>query len=104
MRIKDVKPVSFVSQLQCDRCGAEAQHNVDDGFNNFQQIEFDGSWGSAIGDGTHVEVDLCHQCIKETLGPWLRLSPARWTRQPQFGVLGEPEDLPPQERRPLNDA
>lgn len=74
MRIKDVRPESFVSQLRCDRCGAEAQHNVGDGFNNFLQIGFDASWGSALGDGNRIDIDLCHTCLKETLGPWLRSS------------------------------
>jgi hypothetical protein len=25
-----------------------------------------------------VELDICHACLKETLGPWLRVSPAAW--------------------------
>lgn len=82
MRKTDVKPIPFVSELCCDRCGTEAKHDEADGFNNFLQIEFDASWGSAIGDGTHVEVDLCHACLKETLGPWLRLSASAWNRPP----------------------
>lgn len=73
MQIKDVRPESFTCQIRCDRCDAEAQHNVGDGFNNFLSIGFDASWGSVIGDGTRVEVDLCHVCLKETLGPWLRI-------------------------------
>ena len=80
MKIKDVRPQSFVVQLTCDRCGAEAKHDAGDGFNNFVQIEFDASWGSAIGDGNHAEVDLCHTCLKDTLGTWLRVTPAAWTR------------------------
>lgn len=82
MRTKDFKPTPFVSQLRCDRCGAEAEHDVGEGFNNFLQLEFDASWGSAIGDGTHVEVDLCHTCLKQTLGPWLRLSDSAWNQRP----------------------
>lgn len=31
MRIMDVKPAVFVAQLRCDRCGVEAQHNVEMG-------------------------------------------------------------------------
>jgi len=81
MKIHDVRPESFVSQLRCDRCGAEAQHNVDDGFNNFVQIGFDASWGSQLGDGNRVDVDLCHGCLKETLGPWLRISISKWNQQ-----------------------
>lgn len=88
MRIKDVKPQSFVAQLRCDRCGAEAQHNDGDGFNNFLQIEFDASWGSELGDGNHIELDICHACLKETLGPWLRVASAGWAR------VGYVEDSP----------
>lgn len=81
MKIKDVRPETFVAQLACDRCGAEAQHDVGDGFNNFVQIEFDASWGSALGDGNHVEVDICHTCFKHILGTWLRVTPAGWARR-----------------------
>ena len=105
MRIKDVRPQSFVFQLRCDRCGAEAQHNVDDGFNNFLQIEFDTSWGSDLGDGNHVELDMCHACLKETLGPCLRVSPAAWAAAGQAFASKEfmagVEKLPVQERDPL---
>lgn len=99
MRTKDVKPTFFVSKQRCDRCGAEATHDADEGFNNFLQIEFDGSWGSSIGDGTHVEVDLCHSCLKQTLGPWLRLSTSGWA---QSHRADSPDDClldPPQSGR-----
>jgi hypothetical protein len=81
MQRKDVRPQSFVFQVCCDRCGAEAQYNVDDGFNNFLSIGFDASWGSALGDGNHVEIDLCHACLKELLRPWLRVSQQGWAAQ-----------------------
>jgi hypothetical protein len=48
MRIMDAKPEAFVAQLRCDRCGVEAQYNVNDGFNNFVQIGFDAAWGSDL--------------------------------------------------------
>lgn len=91
MRTTDVKPTTFVSELCCDRCGTKVKHDEADGFNNFLQIEFDASWGSAIGDGTHVEVDLCHACLKQTLGPWLRLSASAWNRPPHE-VGGQPSE------------
>lgn len=74
MRTTNVRPEPFVSALCCDRCGAEAHYDTDNGFNNFLQIGFDAGFGSAIGDGTRVDIDICHACLKETLGPWLRLS------------------------------
>lgn len=78
MRTQATRSTPFTSRLSCDRCGAQAQYDTGDGFNNFLQLEFDASWGSAIGDGTHVELDMCHVCLKETLGQWLRLSPSKW--------------------------
>lgn len=105
MRIKDVRPQPFVFQLRCDRCGAEAQHDVDDGFNNFLQIEFDASWGSDLGDGNHVELDICHACLQETLGQWLRVSPAAWATSEHASApkdfMAGVEKLPVQERDPL---
>ncbi len=50
------------------------QHNVEDGFNNFVQIGFDASWGSELGYGNRIDIDLCHGCLKAALGPWLRIS------------------------------
>ncbi len=74
MQIRDVRPQPFIFQLRCDRCGAEAQDDVDCGFNNFVSIGFDAGWGSSMGDGNRIDLDLCHDCLKETLGPWLRVS------------------------------
>lgn len=102
MRIKDVKPTSFVSELCCDRCGAKTKHDAE-GFNNFLQIEFDASWGSAIGDGTHVEIDLCHSCVQETLGPWLRLSLSDWNRLPDGGTTSELDGLPSEQQSQAAD-
>lgn len=104
MRIKAVRPAYFVSQLRCDRCGAEAKYDVDEGFNNFLQIEFDAGWGSAIGDGIHVEVDLCHSCLKQTLGPWLRISPSAWNRLPGPERRGTGDDVPIEDRGPEDGA
>lgn len=105
MRIKYVRPQSFVFQLRCDRCGAEAQHNIDDGFNNFLQIEFDASRGSDLGDGNHVELDICHACLKETLGQWLRVSPAAQATAEQASAskdfMAGVEKPAAQERDPL---
>ena len=36
-----------------------------------------------LGDGTRVDIDLCHSCLKETLGPWLRLSTSAWALAPK---------------------
>ena len=73
----------MVAQLICDRFAAQALHDEGDGLNNFLQLGFDVGWGSALGDGTRVDIDLCHSCLKETLGPWLRLSTSAWAATPE---------------------
>ncbi len=78
MRVHELKSTPVDAQLICDRCAAQARHDEGDGLNNFLQLGFDAGWGSALGDGTRVDIDLCHSCLKETLGPWLRLSMSAW--------------------------
>lgn len=78
MRIHETVATPFVAEVICDRCGAKARYDEGDGLNNFEQIGFDAGWGSSIGDGVRVDIDLCHDCLKETLGSWLRLSKSDW--------------------------
>lgn len=122
MQIKDVRPESFTKQIRCDRCGRLADLG-DFEFQEFASIDFTAGYGTIFGDGNDVQVDLCQHCLKETLGPWLRvIEPGQMKREfadrlrqfdperhggefPFFGPdrsFVEPEDLPIQERRPLD--
>ena len=83
MRVHELMSTPFVAELICDRCGTQARHDEGDGLNNFLQLGFDAGWGSPLGDGTRVDIDLCHSCLKETLGPWLRLSRSAWALAPK---------------------
>ena len=73
MKIKDVHPQSYLKQLRCDRCGREAEDGESE-FYEFTSIEYKAGYGSILGDQNLVEIDLCQHCIKETLGPWLRVT------------------------------
>lgn len=76
-QMMDVKPTPYCRQIRCDRCGAEA--GLDDHeFHLFASLAFDATWGSPLGDGNHVAIDLCHRCLKETLGPWLSIRRSDW--------------------------
>lgn len=72
MKIKDVRPQSFVRQLRCDRCDRLAEEGESEFF-EFTSIEHSAGYGAVLGDGNLVEIDLCQYCLKETLGPWLRV-------------------------------
>lgn len=77
--MKSLKPRKVLDciAIQCDRCG-HCSTAEGETMSNFTCIDFDATWGSAFGDGNHVEVDLCHQCTKELLGEWLRITPSQW--------------------------
>lgn len=80
MKQYELRPEPYVASVRCDRCGVEARPDEGTGFGNMESLEFSTGWGSAFGDGNEVAVDLCHACLKETLGPWMRVSTARWAR------------------------
>lgn len=77
MKSFKTRKVLDCTAIQCDRCG-HCSNAEGETMSNFTCIDFEATWGSAFGDGNHVEVDLCHQCAKELLGEWLRITPSQW--------------------------
>ena len=75
MQIKDVRPESFVKQIRCDRCDRLADVSEAE-FQEFVSIDLKAGYASIFGDGNDVQIDLCQQCLKASLGPWLRVSNA----------------------------
>lgn len=74
MQIKDVRPASFVKQIRCDRCDRLAEvGDAELEFQEFVSINQQAGYASIFGDGNHVQVDLCQHCLKDVLGPWLRI-------------------------------
>lgn len=73
MKIKDVRPQSYVRQIRCDRCSRVAEDGESE-FYEFTSIGYKAGYGSILGDENVVEIDLCQHCLKETLGPWLRVT------------------------------
>ena len=67
--------VNEVSAYICDRCGRDTAKpgNEEEGF-EFVSIDCIGGYDSIFGDQSHISIDLCQYCLKETLGPWLRIS------------------------------
>ncbi|MFG6464061.1 hypothetical protein ACG04Q_20985 [Roseateles sp. DXS20W] len=73
VRAERVRLTPSVPQFRCDRCGAAAQYSADDGLTNLLQLSFDGGIGSALDVRRRFDLDICHGCLKETFGPWLRV-------------------------------
>ena len=51
-----------------------------------------------------AEVDLCHSCVKQTLGTWLRIAPSAWSRLPGPERLHTTDDVPIQDCDPEDGA
>jgi hypothetical protein len=73
MRIKDVRPQSFVKQIRCDRCERLSELGETE-FEEFVSVDHKAGCASVFGDGNQVQIDLCQHCVKELLGQWLRVA------------------------------
>ncbi|MGF1760697.1 hypothetical protein L4D76_22800 [Photobacterium sagamiensis] len=104
--MKKMKPITRneVSQLTCDKCGFTAS-SEDAEFHEFLCIDKTGGYNSVFGDGNHIELDLCQDCLKELLGSWIRISAKcedrkSWNKvfeeeQVEDDFLSERDDVPP---------
>ncbi|KKN79645.1 hypothetical protein LCGC14_0338490 [marine sediment metagenome] len=62
-------PIAIV----CDRCNARFRHKDDIWeYLEILRVDFTGGYGSIFGDGCKFECDLCQECVKKILGPFLR--------------------------------
>lgn len=66
--------IDEVSSYTCDRCGREDDADSGEG-QEYIHIGFTGGFDSVFGDGCHISLDLCQNCLKETLNPWLKIGP-----------------------------
>jgi len=80
MQRTDIETGSVVNQIVCDRCGKETTR-IETEFHEMTSIGFKAGYGSIFGDGSHVEVDLCQHCLRETLGTWLRVRDEETNRE-----------------------
>ena len=65
------EPASII----CDRCGRRAENESNSfEFGEYLSLDRIGGYGSIIGDGTRLQLDLCQYCIKELLSPFARIS------------------------------
>ena len=72
MQLKTTETIGVVHQIRCDRCAKEVERGKI-GFGEMPSIGLDAGYNSVFGEGNRVEVDLCEPCLRDTLGPWLRV-------------------------------
>lgn len=73
MREYSTKLVPEISACACDRCGRRMSPDDPYEWQEKMSLDWEGGFDSVFGDGTHVSLDLCQHCIRETLGQWLRI-------------------------------
>jgi hypothetical protein len=73
---KEQKMVKTPVSLTCDVCKKtiSLSDNYEDSMIEFIKIDFVGGYFSPFGDMHRVEGDICHDCLKEHLGQYLRIS------------------------------
>lgn len=56
----------------CDRCGLRVES--DDWIERQEMLRWSmtGGYGSLVGDGERVSLDLCQKCVQEVLGEFLQ--------------------------------
>ncbi len=66
-------PTELLEGVSCDRCRqtVDACDTIELG--EMLQLEFTAGYGSPLGDGKRYQLDLCKDCVKAVLGPFLRL-------------------------------
>lgn len=65
--------VSEVASCTCDRCSLRLTPG-DMEWQEKLSLSFTGGYTSIFGDGAQISIDLCQQCLKDVLGPWLRIN------------------------------
>lgn len=68
------RPISTVVEITCDRCKKVVSTDDIDEAQEFMTTSYDAGYGNRVfQDGDHLQVDLCQYCVKEVLGPYMRL-------------------------------
>ncbi len=69
--------MQVLTSYECDKC--EAVYEVNGSYDDcveaqeFLCIDLTGGYASIFGDMARIQCDLCQSCLKELLGPYLRL-------------------------------
>jgi hypothetical protein len=72
----ELREVTVDTKIVCDRCGAEEYLN-DYGQEYLRWKNNVGYFGREFEDLTTLELDLCEKCVKELLGPYIRIDEYR---------------------------
>ncbi|KGW75062.1 hypothetical protein Y046_2866 [Burkholderia pseudomallei MSHR2990] len=71
----EYQPITVYEAVSCtcDRCSRRLT-SADMEWHEKLSLSFTGGYTSVFGDGSRISIDLCQQCLKQVLGPWLRIT------------------------------
>jgi hypothetical protein len=64
----DIDTVAIV----CDKCKKRIPSDDVLNFQEIHTIEFYGGFSSVFGDGSHICLDFCDQCLLDLVSPYLK--------------------------------
>lgn len=68
--VKEEQWVDTVRSITCDCCKIEYDDIME--IQEFLQYANDAGYGSIMGDGNRLRLDLCQHCVKKLLGDFIR--------------------------------
>ena len=69
--ILEMHQVEKIEAITCDACKVKYDDSME--MQEFLCHSDRGGFSSVFGDGYLIEIDLCQHCVKEILGPYLRV-------------------------------
>lgn len=69
------KTISELSALICDKCGKRIDAADTFEMQEVLSLTIHGGYAAVLGDGDVYDLDMCQECVKDVLGPYLRLRP-----------------------------
>jgi hypothetical protein len=77
MKEERTQHISYTTEtlvaIICNKCGkrmTEEEDNVE--WQELFTFDFECGYGSVFGAGSEWEIDLCQNCLKEVLGPYMK--------------------------------
>ena len=95
--MKNFKEIQVTEQeldsITCDRCKKTYDDIME--IQEFLCYENDAGYGSIMGDGNKLRAEICQHCVKELLGPYIRIvGNYIWDGRPTHYFAHElPQDL-----------
>lgn len=78
---KNTQVIDEIVGFVCDSCGKAYESSDWIEMQECAHIYINGGYGSVFGDGAELKTDLCQECAKKILGPFLKEKPEEYEEE-----------------------